>query len=86
MFNTKLSEIYPESKTQVLWHGGIVSVAREVRNCIVHNGGHVSDKARQMNEFLDVYDGNVIVKADDARTLYESLKPLVLKIIKGVLK
>lgn len=80
-FNKVLIEVYGDKLTNRVWTSNFVSVSREVRNCIVHNGGKTSDRLLRMQPLPLVKDGEVMISASDTRRLYNALKPLVYEIL-----
>lgn len=80
-FNKILIEVYGDNFANKIWTSSFVSVSREVRNCIVHNGGKPSDRLLKMKPLPLIKDGDVMISASDTRKLYNTLKPLVYEIL-----
>jgi len=76
-FNSKLVKIYGDQLASKLWTSSFVAMSREVRNCIVHNGGKASKKLLDMSLRPQIDEDNIMISASDARYLYTQLKPLV---------
>ena len=80
-FNKILIEVYGDKFANKIWTSSFVSVSREVRNCIVQNGGKPSDRLLKMKPLPLIKDGDVMISASDTRKLYNTLKPLVYEIL-----
>ena len=80
-FNKALIGVYGEEFANRIWNSNFISVSREVRNCIVHNGGKPSSKLSKMNPLPLIRDGDILISASDTRQLYNTLKPIVHEII-----
>ena len=80
-FNKKLIEVYGDKFVNRIWNGNFISISREVRNCIVHNGGKSSDKLLKMKPLPDISGGDILISASDTRELYKNLKPVVYEVI-----
>lgn len=80
-FNKVLIEVYGDKFANKIWTSSFVSVSREVRNCIVHNGGKPSDRLLKMKPLPLIKDYDVMISASDTRKLYNTLKPLVYEIL-----
>lgn len=80
-FNKKLIEVYGDKFANRIWNGNFISVSREVRHCIVHNGGKSSSKLLGMKPHPYISGGNIFISASDTRELYEKLKPVVHEVI-----
>ncbi len=85
-FNKALIGIYGEKFANRIWNNSFISVSREVRNCIVHNGGKPSIKLLNMKPLPLIKDGDILISASDTRDLYNTLKPAVHEIIEESLK
>lgn len=75
-FTKELIKVYGESMANKIWTGNQISVAREVRNCITHNGGKASARLLSMRPRPRVESGDVLISASDVRVLYTRLKPI----------
>ena len=80
-FNKMLIDVYGDKVANKIWNGSFVSVSREIRNCIVHNGGKSSTNLLKMKPLPDIKNGDILISASDTRNLYEKLKPLVSDIL-----
>ena len=80
-FNKKLIEVYGDKFANRIWNGNFISISREVRNCIVHNGGKSSDKLLKMKPHPYISGGDILISASDTRELYKNLKPIVYEVI-----
>ena len=80
-FNKVLIEVYGDKFANKIWISNFSSVSREVRNCIVHNGGKPTDCLLKMKSLHLIKDGDVMISASDTRKLYNTLKPLVYEIL-----
>lgn len=80
-FNKVLIEVYGNKFANKIWTSNFVSVSREVRNCIVHNGGKPSVRLLKMKPLPLIKDDDVMISASDTRKLYNTLKPLVYEIL-----
>jgi hypothetical protein len=76
-FAKVMIEVYGDKFTNKTWNGNFISVSREIRNCIVHNGGMVSKRLLEINPRPHIKKENVIISASDTRKLYNKLKPVV---------
>lgn len=85
-FNKTLLEVYGDKFANRIWNDSYIAVSREIRNCIVHNGGKVSKRLERMKPPPHIKDDNIIISASDTRKLYNTLKPLVLEILDESLK
>ncbi len=85
-FNKVLIEVYGDKLAQRIWHSSFVSVSKEVRNCIVHNGGRASSHLLKMKPLSLIRDGEILISASDTRTLYNTLKPLAHEVMKEGLR
>ena len=81
-FNSTLAIAYGDKFSGKVWNNNFVSMSRETRNCIVHNGGRASGKLLRMNLKPQIKDGDIMYSASDARQLYTKLKPLAYELIK----
>lgn len=79
-FNKQLITVYGPSADRV-WSSNFVAVSREIRNCITHNGGKATERLLTMKPRPVVERGDVLISANDVRTLYNGLKPCVLEAI-----
>ncbi len=84
-FNKVLIEVWGDKFAQRIWYSSFISVSREVRNCIVHNGGRPSDRLLKMKPLPLIRDENILISASDTRMLYNTLKPLAYEILKEAL-
>ncbi|VAX25939.1 hypothetical protein MNBD_NITROSPIRAE01-1747 [hydrothermal vent metagenome] len=75
-FSTFVSH-FDESTVGKVWGSPKVSLAKEVRNSIVHNGGKATEKLLKLKYSGLVEDGEVFISASVTRCLYDDLKPLV---------
>jgi len=81
-FNEELTRVYGNKVANRTWNSKFISVSREVRNCIVHNGGKPSSKLLKMNPLLPLIDDrDILISASDTRELYAKLKPAAYEII-----
>jgi hypothetical protein len=80
-FNKVLTEVYGDKLALKIWNSSFISVSREVRNCIVHNGGKPSTRLLRMKPLPPIRDGNILISASDTRFLYDTLKPLAYEIL-----
>lgn len=80
-FNKALIGVYGEEFANRIWNSNFISVSREVRNCIVHNGGKPSRKLSNMNPLPLIRGGEIWISASDTRQLYNTLKPIVHELI-----
>lgn len=80
-FNKVLIEVYGNKFANKVWTSNFVSISREVRNCIVHNGGKPSVRLLKMKPLPLIKDDDVMISASDTRKLYNTLKPLVYEIL-----
>ncbi len=85
-FSKKLIEVYGDRLANKIWNDNFISVSREIRNCIVHNGGKASSKLLEMKPLPHMKDENVLISASDTRNLYNTLKPIVYEILNESLK
>lgn len=76
-FSKLMIEVYGDKFANKIWNSSLISVPREIRNCIVHNGGKVSNKLLKMTPRPHIEKENVLVSASDTRWLYNNLKPIV---------
>jgi len=76
-FNKVLEFQFSKSVVSKVWGNNFISVSREVRNCIVHNGGKASRKLLRMQELPLIQNDEILISAKDVRTLYTGLKPRV---------
>ncbi len=60
-----------------LWNDAYISTAREVRNCLAHNGGKASHKLLRMPSLPMIDDNQIMISASDTRALYSILKTRV---------
>ncbi len=83
-FTKRLISVYGQSLATRFWNSNSISVAREVRNCITHNGGKATDRPLRMRPRPVVEDaeGDVLISASNVRSLYDSLKPVVREAIR----
>lgn len=80
-FSKQVIEVYGDKFANKIWSSDFLSFSREVRNCIVHNGGMASNRLLEMKPHARIEKGNVIISASDTRNLYNKLKPLVYKLL-----
>jgi len=80
-FNSVLGKVYGDKFVGKIWNNNFVSMSREIRNCIVHNGGKASEKLLRMNLQPHIKDGGIMYSASDARQLYVELKPLAYELL-----
>lgn len=81
-FNRVLLEVYGDRFAHQIWNTSFISVSREVRNCIVHNGGKPSDRLLKMKPLPLIRDENILISASDTKVLYNTLKPLAYEVLK----
>jgi hypothetical protein len=85
-FNKVLIEVCGDKLAQRIWNSSFISVSREVRNCIVHNGGKPSDRLLKMKSLPLIRNENILISASDTRMLYNTLKPLAYEILEEALR
>lgn len=85
-FNKKLTATYGHSLSSLFWTGNIITVSREIRNCITHNSGKATAKLKQMKPQPKIINGHILISASDVRVLYAHLKPVVTEVIGQSLK
>lgn len=82
-FGSLVSRIFGESLASKLWGNSTVSIAKEIRNCLVHRGGKASDKLRGMKPLPRISEGDILISASDARNLHIELKDRVEWLIRS---
>ena len=85
-FNKTLIEVYGDKFANRIWNDRYIAVSRELRNCLVHNGGKASERLLKMKPVPHIRKGNILIPASDTRKLYDTLKPLALEILEVTLK
>lgn len=85
-FNKELTAVYGDKFADRIWNTNFISVSREVRNCIVHNGGKPTDKLLRMKPHPYISGGDILISASDTRELYKELKPLIREVISESLR
>jgi hypothetical protein len=80
-FTKLMIEVYGDKFTNKIWNSSFISTSREIRNCIVHNGGKVSSRLLEIKPRPHIEKENVIISASDTRKLYNKLKPVVYEIL-----
>jgi hypothetical protein len=76
-----LIEIYGDEFANRIWNNNSISISREIRNCVVHNGGKASNNLLKMRPLPHIKDEDIIISASDTRKLYNLLKPLIYDFI-----
>ena len=80
-FNKMLISVYgPEPSTR-FWNSNSISVSREIRNCITHNGGKATQRLLNMKPRPRIEKGDVLISASDVRFLWSTLRPAVCEAI-----
>lgn len=82
-FGSRVARIFGESLASKLWSNSTIAIAKEIRNCLVHRGGKVSDKLLGMKPLPRISDGDVLISASDARNLHAELKGRVEILIRN---
>lgn len=85
-FTKLIREVYGDKFANKIWSSNFISTSREIRNCIVHNGGKASSKLLEMKPRPHIEKENVIISASDTRKLYNNLKLIVYEILRESLK
>lgn len=80
-FKKELIGTYGQALTDRIWTSDFISVSREIRNCITHNGGKATKRLLSMKPRPMIENGDVLVSASDVRTLYAHLKPVAREAI-----
>ena len=81
-FNKVLIEVYGDKFANRIWNDSFIAVSREVRNCIVHNGGKSSQRLLKMKPLPLIKGEDILISASDTRRLYDTLKPLAFEILR----
>ena len=81
-FSASVTSRFGQKLSTRLWSDPHISTAREVRNCLVHNGGAASAKLLRMQNLPMIDRGQIMISASDARVLYSLLKTRVELLIK----
>lgn len=81
-FNKIMIQVYGDKIVNKVWSSNFVTVSKEIRNSIVHNGGKATQALYTMKPLPCIENGDVLISASDTRNLYNQLKPLVSEIIK----
>ncbi|MCU7849381.1 MAG: hypothetical protein KZQ89_15615 [Candidatus Thiodiazotropha sp. (ex Lucinoma kastoroae)] len=80
-FNSMVSEILGASTAGKVWNNSKISAAKEIRNCLVHNGGKATPALKRIRPTPLIENENVLISASDARKLHAYLKPKVVALI-----
>lgn len=80
-FNKVFISVYGQTLSNSLWNSNSISVSREIRNCITHNGGKATQRLLNMKPRPRIENGDVLISASDVRSLWTTLQPLVNKAI-----
>jgi len=81
-FNKVLIEVYGDKFANRIWNDSFIAVSRQVRNCIVHNGGKRSTRLLRMKPLPLIRGEDILISASDTRKLYNTLKPLAFEILR----
>lgn len=81
-FNSQVINHFGATLGNRLWNETSISTAREVRNCLVHNGGKATDKLLNRQSLPMIDDGQIMISASDTRALYSALQSRVEQLIK----
>ncbi|KQX99749.1 hypothetical protein ASD22_05815 [Rhodanobacter sp. Root480] len=81
-FNVAVTSHFGQKLSTRLWNDPHISTAREIRNCLVHNGGAASGKLLKMQNLPMIDQGQIMISASDARALYSMLRVRVQLMIK----
>jgi len=76
-FNSTLLGEFGIKVVNSVWNDSFVAVSREVRNCLVHNGGKTSPRLMKMSPLPRIEKEDILISATDVRVLYQKLKPKV---------
>lgn len=69
-FAKRMKDLVGDEITQQCWHHPQVQVAREVRNCIVHNGGRATPKLLTKSPLPRIEANNILISPLELRGLY----------------
>ena len=62
-FSKLMIEVYGDKFANKTWNSNFISTTREIRNCLVHNGGMVSNRLLEMKPRPHIKKENVIISA-----------------------
>ncbi len=82
-FGSVVSRQFGASVASKVWNCSAVSMPKEIRNCLVHNGGKATSKLLKMKPLPTIDHDNVLISASDVRALHQALKPCVELIIES---
>jgi len=85
-FNTTLISELGVDLANSVWNHSVVATSKEVKNCLVHNGGKASRKLKEMRPLPMIENEDILISASDVRALYQELKPRVVKLAKYYLE
>ncbi|MBI5589416.1 MAG: hypothetical protein HY881_02920 [Deltaproteobacteria bacterium] len=66
-FNKELIRTYGQVLANRFWTTNFISVSREIRNCITHNGGKVTKRLLNMKPLPMIENGDVLISASIIR-------------------
>lgn len=85
-FYLMLRDEVGEPLADKIWNESSVAVAREIRNCLVHRGGHASPKLLKMKPLPRIENKEILISATNVRSLYSDFKPRVMRLVQHYCK
>ncbi|GGK50584.1 hypothetical protein [Aliivibrio fischeri] len=85
-FNSLLIKYFGESGLSRYWSSKSISISRELRNSIVHNGGKVTVRLQKLGYDQHLSGDHIKVAATDVRLLHTTLQMLVTDLIHTIIE
>ncbi|MFA6815028.1 MAG: hypothetical protein WCQ87_01955 [Parabacteroides sp.] len=77
-FNKKMISFIGEETASKCWNNNTIALAREIRHCMVHNGGRSTETLLKKQKSPNIYEDNILITPIEVRALYLLIKECVL--------
>jgi hypothetical protein len=83
-FASRMKYLVGSAVTQQCWHDNRIDVAREVRHCIVHNGGRPTPSLLKKKPLPTIEANNILVSPIELRNLYALLGERIISFTQAI--
>ena len=73
-FNKKLTSVIEERVASKCWNNNKFDLAKEIRHCLVHNGGRPTDSLLKKQNLPEIVESNILITPIEVRELYSIIK------------
>jgi hypothetical protein len=76
-FNRKLTSVIEERVASKCWNNNKFDLAKEIRHCLVHNGGRPTESLLKKQNLPEIVENNILITPIEVRELYSIIKECV---------